>query len=331
MTNEKFWKNLATTNGSSVVQYSPSSSIAALEVHEIRLEPVDVMPVKNTLLNIQYQPNNVINTDLNSHGCPKCSSFCKIMPQPPAVIINTTNPYQCSLCHEILTSESWLIVHIREYHAVKGEYQCMQCKHVYYRSYDIIVRHNDNEKPYQCVSCASSFWTLDSFIDHSRTCISERSHNAAKVGIPSYFQLGSSQPSFPPQSHRGYSIADHFPLNNQLKSMDRRNQCMICGRCFSQRSSLTRHMKILHSGVNTSVCTVCGVSFNKAEFLAKHMVIHARRMQCEKCNAQFLFRQDFTKHMKRSHKTFYLNKMFKQLRGKAFVNLKHGNYMHHFL
>ena len=194
--------------------------------------------------------------------------------------------------------------------------------HIYYENYFINVQVDDSEKPYQCVACSNSFWTLNSFLDHSKNCLFAMNTSVEPyVSHSQYFQphsLGSASSCVELASKK---VGQHPCFN-------RRKQCMVCGRRFSQSSSLIRHMKV-HKGAKFTACEICGVTFNKPEFLTKHMRLHGRKFNCSVCKTRFMFRGDLTKHIKSFHRSFFLRKMFNQLRAKSFVKLERLKY--HFL
>ncbi|KAM3848733.1 uncharacterized protein M6D78_005284 [Vipera latastei] len=67
-----------------------------------------------------------------------------------------------------------------------------------------------------------------------------------------------------------------------------RHSCPLCGRAFTRKSSLNRHL-IIHTGEKPYKCSHCGKSFNRKTNLLSHEMVHARdkSYQCSDCGKNF--------------------------------------------
>ena len=72
-------------------------------------------------------------------------------------------------------------------------------------------------------------------------------------------------------------VKNHFPIEDQILSLfmrthtgDKLYQCTVCGKSFSDKSNLIRHM-CMHAGLKPFTCTTCKLSFSQKQNLTSHM------------------------------------------------------------
>jgi len=75
--------------------------------------------------------------------------------------------------------------------------------------------------------------------------------------------------------------------------------CEECGKCFSIKSKLQRHLKI-HKEVKPFQCQLCEKGFAEKSGLQGHMVYHvdARLFECETCGKGFKTKHNLSWHNK---------------------------------
>ena len=81
--------------------------------------------------------------------------------------------------------------------------------------------------------------------------------------------------------------------------------CDICGTSFSERWMLNRHL-VIHNGANFQ-CQLCSKSFNTQGYLRKHEKTHDNKdvkFQCGQCEANFISKSGYTKHITTKHIDF---------------------------
>ncbi len=93
---------------------------------------------------------------------------------------------------------------------------------------------------------------------------------------------------------------DQSPLKS-LKDVDtvRPFPCNICGKMFTQRGTMTRHMRS-HLGLKPFACEECGMRFTRQYRLTEHMRVHSgeKPYECQVCGGKFTQQRNLISHMR---------------------------------
>ncbi|KAG2465565.1 ZN665 protein, partial [Polypterus senegalus] len=90
---------------------------------------------------------------------------------------------------------------------------------------------------------------------------------------------------------------DRQQVEKEIKIHTGKKCCLECGKQFTYKSGLNRHMNI-HTGVKPHYCSECGKSFSCISYLQKHKIIHTGQKPhcCSECGKSFLRRSNLQRH-----------------------------------
>jgi Zinc finger, C2H2 type len=145
-----------------------------------------------------------------------------------------------------------------------------------------VILMDDNMKLYQCDVCMRTFRERSKLKSHREIHTDQRN-----VICPTCGKAFKTQACL--RSHRRVHNPSYM-------------YCDICGKSYTQKPELAKHIKFVHFHIREHFCETCGAGFGSKGHLSTHMLIHqsAHVMKanvCQVCTLSFHTRAKLERHM----------------------------------
>ena len=213
--------------------------------------------------------------------------------------VHENNTYECNICKTTFSAKSNLKRHIiTEHSEKKKQHKCEKCEKSYTYFYALrnhIQISHEMERNFECETCKKTFTNNTTLKCHMNVV-----HFKSKP-----FKCYVCQRNFSTKR-----IMDtHCKVihsNTQHKKYQKDGECKICGKVLDQ-AKLAAHVKNSHdvkNKVNDLKCDICGKQFSNHTTLRRHIeVVHdkIKPFSCHICEKNFATKLSLSKHKNSIH------------------------------
>lgn len=162
---------------------------------------------------------------------------------------------------------------------------------------ETFVKEAEIDNCYVCIPCEKGFPSSESLKSHVESHLDddqdirvEDEEEEESDGVPGVTRVSKEAPE----------ILEQSP-HKSLKDVDllRPFPCNICGKMFTQRGTMTRHMRS-HLSLKPFACEECGMRFTRQYRLTEHMRVHSgeKPYECQVCGGKFTQQRNLISHMR---------------------------------
>lgn len=224
---------------------------------------------------------------------------------------------ECNVCFKTFPKYSILFQHFQAEHPNKrGQLTC--CGELLNDRFEIVqhISQHTNINRYSCDKCPKIYKNASSLNRH-RTKI----HFGGRPPI----KCCNCMAQFTRISHLNRHLKNNCRRKDVGTAIDPSQQkvCQKCGKSFSLRKNLFRHMKIVHFKSSLrNKCEFCHKRYISKCDLTRHMAVHTgERLPCPYCPKTFRYSYILSSHLKKDHPEEWQDKIFSCLH--CFMKFNH--------
>ena len=247
-----------------------------------------------------FEGKIALNIHLNNHNtqerpyiCQECGNTSKSKIDFQTHMKTHPNLSVCDICDKYFTHISLkrhrLSVHNKAMpNADVFKYTCDQCPAKFKSRQGLKIHkatHSDQEKPFACKNCESTFGTEKLLKLHFKEC---KQNYSCKTCQKKFVWL---------RWLKYHEIGCDGGQNEAIKKKPL--HCKKCGKRFKTKQILGRHDRFVHTDDRPFACKECDKRFQTKMILRTHMRVHTgeKPFKCQVCGMTFAYHQGLKNHV----------------------------------
>lgn len=255
---------------------------AAVSIFPVKVEKTELIKPK-----IEKNMSNMTKFSYQCEHCPNVYSNRGALWQHSVATHSIEKTCECKICGRKFYRNCSLALHLKS-HSDEEYCSCKECGKSFTRLINL-ERHmkvHAEVEQFPCQNCDKVFKDKSNLLRHAIV------HSAPKM--------------FPCDvCHKSYKSQDHLDIHHQTSHASDTSllTCSTCGDTFNNFSELIKHDST-HSVDKPYHCRFCGKSYSQKSILRKHLIIHTgERLTCSICGIDFTQKSSLLRHVKRMHQS----------------------------
>lgn len=220
--------------------------------------------------------------------------------------------FECYVCHKSFNRKSNLITHFRQTHTNIKPFRCKYCSLSFIRTTELLkhaIFHTGDTRN-QCRQCKLVLSSQERLEKHKKThavSANFQCHMCGANGFESKKNLSSHMRLHAKVCDKKFKDSSLTDVNKD--KTDHPFACQMCKKRYSRKSNFIAHVKrhnsnsnqTEHTKVKTHLCYICGKLFSYKTHLFRHLYIHngVRPYKCEYCGSDFTQRGGLMNHIEK--------------------------------
>lgn len=217
--------------------------------------------------------------------------------------------FECYVCKISFNRKSSLITHSRKHTNIKP-FRCKYCSLSFITTKELLkhaIFHTGDTRN-QCRQCKLVLSSQERLEKHKKTHAISANFQCHMCGANDF----ESKKTLSAHTRLHTKVCDKKRKRSSLTDVnkdkaDQTFDCEICKKRFSRKSNFMAHVKrhysnqTVHAKVKTHLCCICGKLFSYKTHLIRHLYIHngERPYKCEYCGSDFTQRGGLMKHIEK--------------------------------
>lgn len=262
------------------VQENTVAQEASVSIIPVKIEKTELFKPK-----LEKNIGNMTKFSYRCDHCPNVYSNRGALWQHSVATHSVEKTCECKICGRKFYRNCSLALHLKS-HSDEEYCSCKECGKSFTRLINL-ERHmkvHAEVEQFPCQNCDKVFKDKSNLLRHAIV------HSAPKM--------------FPCDiCHKSYKSQDHLDIHHQTSHVSDTSllTCSTCGETFNNFSELIKHDST-HSVDKPYHCRFCGKSYSQKSILRKHLIIHTgERLTCSICGIDFTQKSSLLRHVKRMH------------------------------